>query len=174
MFLSIRTEWNEVFILIGVRWGAIWLQKLCLSALSLWLNRNMKYSITQPVHLKATFPMVFHMRNAVNIAQSRLEFRNRIFKDSLVTWWSQDGLGSEVLFLLSSKVTSLRHGPVIKKTRWEEPSIAPLLPACTRMFPACIWTERSYIWQAFIYQTPTTLQVWETTQHGTRQPDTLG
>lgn len=150
MFLSVRTEWNEVFILIGVRWGAIWLQKLCLSALSLWLNQNMKYSIIQLVHLKPTFLMVYHMRNAVNIAQTRLEFRNRIFRDSLVTWWSQDDLGSEVLFLLSSNVTSLSHGPMIKKTRWEEPSIPSLLPACTRMFPSCIWAESSSIWQAFI------------------------
>lgn len=34
MFLSVRTEWNKIFILIGVRRGAIWLQMLCLSALS--------------------------------------------------------------------------------------------------------------------------------------------
>lgn len=61
MFLSVRTEWNEIFILIGVRQGAIWLQMLCLSALSFMAEpeREMKYSITQSFHLKAHFPNGF-------------------------------------------------------------------------------------------------------------------
>lgn len=90
MFLPVRTEWNEIFILIGVRWGAIWLRMLCLSALSFMAEPECEIFHYTTVPLKSPLS---HMLNAVNIAETSFEFRNGIFKGPPVTWCSWVTLG---------------------------------------------------------------------------------